>query len=165
MKSPYPPNWNELSLKIRTEANHTCQTCLKPTSDRMKMAGGGRWCDLTQSPLIWHNVKGEIIKEPHPNAYTWIIKSRMQVAHLGLSGDKSDRLDVRPENLRVVCQGCHLRLDEAEHLAKPHMLNGMKSKKWTQNKLPAKLTPNMTYKQGLAWLAQYRHDLNKRKAA
>jgi hypothetical protein len=46
----------------------------------------------------------------------------LTVAHLGTPrrdgspGDKTDKMDVRPENLAALCQACHLRFDQTDHL-------------------------------------------------
>ena len=50
----------------------------------------------------------------------------LTVAHLGAAhpdgcpGDKHDKMDVRPENLSALCQGCHLMYDLPDHIAHAH---------------------------------------------
>lgn len=157
MKTPYPKNWTEISLKLREAANQTCQRCGKPRSDKILTLSGGRWANIEDGAKrnpdgtpIWHDNRGNVIPTPNePSNYfggetiCWIIKARMQVAHLGIPkpdgtpGDKEDRLDVRPENLIVLCQGCHLEEDEEQHIKSPYKRRGLMAKKWHQEgKLP-----------------------------
>jgi len=53
-------------------------------------------------------------KEPHPITGTTVI---LTTAHLGTdTGDKYDKMDVRPENLKAMCQRCHLLFDLEDHI-------------------------------------------------
>lgn len=50
----------------------------------------------------------------HPVTGSLVI---LTTAHLGTgTGDKHDKMDVRPENLKAMCQRCHLLFDLADHL-------------------------------------------------
>ena len=56
--------------------------------------------------------------KPHPVTGSNVI---LTTAHLGTPhadgtpGDKHDKMDVRPENLKAMCQRCHLCYDIEEH--------------------------------------------------
>ena len=88
----YPPNWKEISLARRTQAQWRCE-----------------WCNV-RNGTYRIGVKGK----PY--------KVVLTVAHLGTPypdgrpGDKHDKMDVRPENLAALCQVCHLRYDLDEHI-------------------------------------------------
>ena len=49
---------------------------------------------------------------------------RLACAHIGMPkpdgtlGSRHDKSDCRPENLRALCQRCHLNLDRADHAAR-----------------------------------------------
>lgn len=87
-RDDYPANWDEISYAIRfVRAKHRCE-----------------WCGAANGEQ--HPVTGSIVV--------------LTVAHLGATrpdgspGDKTDKLDCRPENLAALCQRCHLNYDRAE---------------------------------------------------
>jgi hypothetical protein len=90
----YPTAWAKISLTIRRIAGHRCEFC--------GVANG--------SPLPSGRA-GKVV---------------LTVAHLGaplatgdgwVAGSKSDKHDVRRENLRSLCQSCHLEYDREDHIA------------------------------------------------
>jgi hypothetical protein len=87
----YPDDWTEISKRIRFErAGNRCE-----------------WC-------------GAENYQAHPETGSKVI---LTVAHLGAAhpdgtpGDKTDKMDVREENLAALCQRCHLNYDRDEHAA------------------------------------------------
>lgn len=101
--SHYPENWKDISHVIRFER------------------GGGQ-CECEGECGTLH-IKGRctaIHGEKHPLTGSIVI---LTTAHLGAEkpdgspGDKHDKLDVRPENLKGMCQRCHLLFDLDEHIA------------------------------------------------
>lgn len=84
----YPRNWKKVSRTIRRIAGNRCEWCGIPNG--LKRPGGSRVV--------------------------------LTVAHLGVEwadgrpGDTRDKHDVRRENLRALCQRCHLRYDRNEHI-------------------------------------------------
>jgi|SRR5690554_4096779 len=51
--------------------------------------------------------------KPHPTTGSKVI---LTVAHMGKdTGDKHNKMDVRPGNLKDMCQRCHLNYDRDEH--------------------------------------------------
>lgn len=94
--SRYPKNWKEISHEIRF------------------VRAGGK-CE--GSPA-YPDCRAEHGK-PHPVTGSKVI---LTTAHIGADlpdgspGDKHDKMDVRPENLRAWCQRCHLTYDIAEHV-------------------------------------------------
>ena len=98
--SRYPDNWKDISHHIRFER----------AGGRCECAGE---CDT-------HNGRCDAKhNEPHPVTESSVI---LTTAHLGVDrpdgkpGDKRDKMDVRPENLKAMCQRCHLLFDLDEHM-------------------------------------------------
>jgi len=86
-RSLYPPNWDEISLYIRTErAGDRCEG----------------------SPGIYPDCRAEN-RKPHPVTRSVVM---LTVSHLDHQPWNND-----PANLRAMCQRCHLAYDEKHHLA------------------------------------------------
>lgn len=86
----YPRNWRKISERIRFgRARGRCE-----------------WCGA------FHGL-------PHPTTGSVVV---LTVAHLGAPwpdgqpGDKTNKRDVRAENLAALCQRCHLAYDRADNL-------------------------------------------------
>lgn len=94
--SRYPENWTEISHEIRfVRAGGQCEC----TGECGKHEGR---CTAEHH-------------KPHPITGSLVI---LTTAHLGTgTGDKHDKMDVRPENLKAMCQRCHLLFDIEDHLA------------------------------------------------
>ena len=98
-KARYPANWKEISLKIRKRARGRCE-CRGE-------------CGLHSKRCTARNY------QPHPITQTRVV---FTVAHIGATypdgrkGDKHDKHDVRDENLRAMCQRCHLIFDLKDHV-------------------------------------------------
>lgn len=91
----YPENWAEISRTIRFER------------------AGGR-CECTGECGLHHGRCEARQGEPHPVTGTRVV---LTTAHLGAgTGDKHDKMDVRPENLKAMCQRCHLVFDLDDHI-------------------------------------------------
>lgn len=114
MQSLYPPNWPEISQRVRFErAGGKCQGCKRPHGEDIRCLPDGRWFD----PLsrAWRTARGR--PAPWPDLIesigtrSWMV--RLAAAHL----------DHRPQNcrvrnLRAFCQRCHLMHDRPYHLAR-----------------------------------------------
>lgn len=85
----YPPNWREIAAAIRERAAHRCE-CLGEC---------GRGTHAGRCP----NLQG---------GYAYGTGSRvvLTTAHLDHTPENCD-----PENLRSMCQGCHLHYDREHH--------------------------------------------------
>lgn len=63
---------------------------------------------------------GAVHGQPHPKTRSIVV---LTVAHLGTPfpdgrpGDKTDKRDVRAENLAALCQACHFEYDRTDNLA------------------------------------------------
>jgi hypothetical protein len=116
--SRYPPNWKEISLRIRTRDDWKCKFCgLANGAIGFRWAGNFVDCTHDKQPY-------DDYKRFHPR--TKLIKIVLTVAHLGVQkldgtlGDPHDKLDCRDENLAALCQRCHLKYDIKEHVKNAH---------------------------------------------
>lgn len=89
----YPSSWRKVSLTIRRIAGWRCE-----------------WCGIENGAPLPSGRPGCVV---------------LTVAHLGTpratgdgwdSGDKHDKHDIRRENLRALCQRCHLLYDLDDHI-------------------------------------------------
>jgi hypothetical protein len=93
--SRYPDNWVEISQYIRFER------------------AGGR-CECTGECGLHEGRCKALHGQPHPVTGSRVI---LTTAHIGEgTGDKHDKMDCRPENLKAMCQRCHLIFDLPEHI-------------------------------------------------
>ena len=94
-KSRYPKDWRAISQRIRFErANAQCE-CEGECGLHRTTPGPRRCQEMHGSPARW--AKGKVI---------------LTVAHLN-----HDPADCRDENLKAMCQRCHLRYDQQLHQA------------------------------------------------
>jgi hypothetical protein len=90
-KHRYPTAWTKISLTIRRIAQNRCEFC------------------------------GVLNGSPLPSGRAGRVV--LTVAHLGIDypsgkkGSKHDKHDVRRENLKSLCQSCHLGYDLDDHIA------------------------------------------------
>lgn len=96
-RSRYPDGWDKISRQIRFDR-----------------AGG-----KCEGSSAYPDCRAEHGK-PHPITGSIVV---LTTAHLGIDkedgspGDRHDKMDVRPENLRAWCQRCHLTYDIKDHMA------------------------------------------------
>lgn len=96
----YPDNWPEISQHIRERAGGLCEC----TGE----------CERHSGRCTARNYF------EHPKTGSKVI---FTVAHLGIDypdgtkGNKHDKMDCRDENLKAMCQYCHLNFDRDEHIA------------------------------------------------
>lgn len=107
-KELYPENWDEISLRIREEAGQKCEWCKKPNSQIVCCAAGGFWWD--DEAEAWRDKQGKIFPGTPPAGGWRRVRVILTVAHLN-----HDPSDCRRENLRALCQSCHLTYDAAHH--------------------------------------------------
>ena len=108
----YPENWTDISNYVRfVRAEGRCECtgeCGKHT-DR---------CNATHG-------------EPHPITNSKVV---LTTAHLGTdTDDKHDKMDVRPDNLKAMCQRCHLIFDLPEHMHNANVTRHKKRKAEAKN--------------------------------
>ena len=112
-RSRYPDDWEQISRQIRFDR-----------------AGG-----KCEGSPAYPDCRAEHGK-PHPITGSIVV---LTTAHLGIDkedgspGDRHDKMDVRPENLRAWCQRCHLTHDIKDHMA--NAAETRRKKKETQGQL------------------------------
>lgn len=115
----YPADWKAIADRIRARAVHGGSL---PMCECLGECG----VDHTAEAYAWgegdplHGRCVEANGEPGVNMRGRVV---LTVAHLGVPkpdgspGDPHDKMDCRDENLKAMCQACHLRYDHAEHVA------------------------------------------------
>lgn len=91
-RSRYPPDWPAISRAIRQRAEGRCE-CAGECGLHRTTPGPRRCVERNGEAARW--ARGRIV---------------LTVAHLN-----HDPQDCRPENLKAMCQRCHLRYDVALH--------------------------------------------------
>lgn len=114
--SKYPPNWKtEIRPRILERANNCCEDCgvpnyaiiLRDKNSRAWRHICGSEHDMIKSKIrVGYNMSGAIKKL----GFTKII---LTIAHL--KHDKENH-DVKDEDLKALCQKCHLRHDLKRHI-------------------------------------------------
>ena len=118
----YPDNWQQIRQQILDRANHKCEWC-----GVENYAIGARSIDGTFIP------QSELEANIYNDDWYWLhfesmdypktFKIVLTIAHVGVpkfpgdTGDKTDKMDCRPNNLVALCQKCHLTYDIDEHVA------------------------------------------------
>ena len=116
-KSRYPPDWKQISLRIRERDGWHCKWCGVKNGAIGARDKYGAWHD---EDAIWslNSTDGYDLFGEYPK----IIRIVLTVAHLGVAypdgrdGNKHDKRDCRDENLAALCQRCHLNYDRDEHI-------------------------------------------------
>lgn len=99
-RSVYPPDWKEISRRIRFErAGNRCE-----------------WC-------------GAVNYQPHPITGSKVVLTlaHLGTPHAdGRPGDKHDKSDCREKNLVALCQRCHLNFDRPDHMRRAALTREVK---------------------------------------
>lgn len=109
--SLYPPNWKEISLRIREREGHRCKWCGIPNHSIVHRA--------ILDKFMWISHEEWLTLPPDDAAlYGKASKIFLTVAHLNHTP-----ADCRDENLAALCNRCHLNYD-----AKFHAQNAKKTR-------------------------------------
>ena len=96
-KHRYPRDWKQIRAAILDRAGHRCEQCGVPNHwYRSKM---GNVVQYEWEALLW--------REERMIKFTRIV---LTIAHLDHTPDHND-----PDNLRALCQRCHLAYDADHH--------------------------------------------------
>ena len=98
-KSRYPANWSKVSLIIRRVAGNHCEYCHVENGSPLPSGRSGKVI-LTVAHIGAPLATGDTSDQWHG----W------------KPGDKQNKHDIRRENLRALCQKCHLALDLEDHI-------------------------------------------------
>ena len=110
-RNRYPAHWRELSERIRFErADGRCECTGQCGVDHLPKHSSGDWpfCDdLVAGRCAARN------GEAHPVTGSRVV---LTVAHLDHTPENCD-----PDNLRAMCQRCHLAYDRKQHATTAYM--------------------------------------------
>src|SRR5271166_263889 len=107
----YPPNWPELSERVRFErAGGRCRGCGRPHLAMVRCLPDRRWFD--ESAQTWRDRRGRAVRWPDliDAGHFRVTRAVLAAAHLD-SNPANNRL----ANLRSLCQRCHLLHDLPFH--------------------------------------------------
>jgi hypothetical protein len=108
----YPIDWPILSRIIRFGRAHgRCEQCSRPHARGLLQLEDGRWLDPERG--IWRDDAGFEAAWPDLEG---LARARERSVILGVAHLDHDPTNNRPNNLRALCQRCHLRHDRPEHL-------------------------------------------------
>jgi 5-methylcytosine-specific restriction endonuclease McrA len=96
--SEYPPDWPEISQRIRDRDGHCC-----------------KFCGVAQHATGWRDQRGNfhaLAEGQTAPASVKTVRIVLTVAHLD-----HDTANNGDENLAALCQRCHLRHDRKQHRA------------------------------------------------
>jgi hypothetical protein len=93
-RSLYPDDWEAIALAVKTAANWTCEQCCRPCRKP-----GEDFASFLER-INWLFFDDD---DDKPGRYI------LTVAHLNHIPS-----DCRPENLKALCSGCHLRYDTSQ---------------------------------------------------
>ena len=108
----YPPNWAELSRRVRFErAGGACECCRRPHGQVIRCLPDGRWFD--PRGVTWRDRRGRAARWPD---LTELTHQRTTRVILAAAHRDHDPARSGGRNLRALCQSCHLAHDRAWHL-------------------------------------------------
>jgi hypothetical protein len=122
-KSRYPKNWKQIRARILERAGNCCEWCgVRNRSQVTRLTGTRLWCYQGDEPWDaykqqWYNERGEEVETPEHLCVSDSIdeddwnahgtKIVLTIAHLDHVPENND-----PENLRALCQLCHISYDK-----------------------------------------------------
>jgi hypothetical protein len=110
-RSLYPPNWKELSHRIRFErARGRCEVCGRPHAHLIRCPPDGRWFDPVQQ--TWRDGHGRRARWPDLLAMIPGRTTRIVLAAAHLDHDPTNN---QLRNLKSLCQRCHMIHDALFH--------------------------------------------------
>jgi hypothetical protein len=109
-KELYPANWNEISLEIRQRAGNKCESCGVANHAFGARDLFGDWHNEDDIHSLQSDVGYSLFGDEE---FPWMIRIVLTVAHLN-----QNPADNRPENLKCLCQRCHLNHDRPFNITK-----------------------------------------------
>lgn len=110
-KALYPPNWIAISQRIRERAGHRCENCDLPNGGLIhrKVDGGHRW-PSQQEMDMYHDMLRQHYSRQQAARAMGLTRIVLTVAHLD-----HNPTNCADDNLRALCQYCHLTYDAKHH--------------------------------------------------
>jgi ssDNA-binding Zn-finger/Zn-ribbon topoisomerase 1 len=111
-RSKYPPDWDKISLQVRTEAGWKCEKCGIANKTIIMRKEKGGWVEI----LIVKNAEGfnESTDEMKPGKLKRLGLTKIVLTTAHLDGDTRNN---ERSNLAALCQKCHLNHDVKQHAA------------------------------------------------
>ncbi len=107
----YPIDWPILSRHVRfVRAAGRCEVCARPHGALIRQLPDGRWYDPTTD--TWRDDTG--FPAPWPDIETYARHRAWRVS-LSAAHLDHDPTNSRHDNLKALCQRCHLTHDRTEH--------------------------------------------------
>lgn len=128
----YPPNWKtEIRPAILDRAGNACEMCGAKNYDYGYRGKDGKWFGIETIDEILNDHGIDLFdtggpldhcfdKKMNPTKPTKIV---LTIAHW----DNPDPMDCRGENLKAVCQYCHLTHDSPQHQANARLTKERKA--------------------------------------
>ena len=121
-RAAYPDNWEDIREQILDRDKHQCQFC---GVENYAIGARNLTGDFVPADTIDDHLSDDdwFVEQFDTLDYPRTFKIVLTIAHLGTDypdgtpGDKTDKMDCRPENLAALCQKCHLTYDIDEHMA------------------------------------------------
>lgn len=136
-KEDYHPEWEKISLQVRTEAHMRCEWCgVSNRSHVFRTPKPVQWVkdefsyhkDWIPAPVFYRNGIPDVSDGPRTteNASEWEFPTEMSWSRLKFYGikriiltvahlDRNSKNNTR-DNLAALCQRCHLRHDIRQHV-------------------------------------------------
>lgn len=112
-KSRYPANWADIRQSILARAGNCCELCKAPNHTRLAR-GGGDDIDtyMNEDCEIFCANTGEFLGQRHASNFQALrmVDIILTIAHLDHTPENCD-----PDNLKAMCQKCHLNYDKEHH--------------------------------------------------
>mgnify|MGYP003480557995 FL=1 len=111
-KGRYPANWKQIRAAILERAKHRCEFC-GVENYAVGQRVDGRWCQQQGEPANYVSARLQAdrlnmgLRNELSQPFTVIV---LTIAHLDHTPENND-----PENLRALCQRCHLHYDAKHH--------------------------------------------------
>jgi len=112
-KARYPANWDEIRAAILERAGHRCEQCKVKNYERIAR-GDDRFADtyMTNDAEVYCANTGESLGQVRMSDYYVknMVDIVLTIAHMDHVPENCE-----PENLKALCQRCHLRYDAKHH--------------------------------------------------
>lgn len=107
----YGRAWREVTRpQILARAGNKCEQCGAPNHRRVwrRLLNGRTW--WSRYMTVWRNCEGLVIPPPRNAGPAYRVRIILTIAHLNHTpGEDGD------ENLKALCQWCHLNYDKLHH--------------------------------------------------
>lgn len=124
-KARYPADWKAIRAAILERAGNCCEQCKVPNRIRIaRGAGEDAETYMTDDAKVYCADSGTYLGQTHMSNYevARMTDVVLTIAHLDHTPE-----NCAPENLKALCQRCHLRYDQKHHQANAQATRRAKS--------------------------------------